>query len=199
MDVTPEVIRHQMDDTKRQLSEKLLTLESQISESVHSTVTAVHATVDSVQETLHTVTGAVQNAAQSVNNAFDFRREINKHPLLVVGGAVALGYLAVEFMAGSEKKSDPTPEAAHSPPAFADHAGDRKRRSEFESAAIAAAYELGRESSSRHHLQDLATNSLVGVVQDIASRALPQLLDYFTGQRTSAPVSASDGTPKQSL
>jgi len=197
MAITPEVIRHQMEDTKMQLSEKLLSLESRVSESVHSTVAVVHATVESVQETLHTVTGAVQNAAQAVNDAFDFRREIDRHPLLVVGGAVVLGYLAVEFMAGAEKKSDQTPEAAHSPPPFGDQVGDRKRRSEFESAAIAAAYELGRESSSRHHLQDLATNSLVGVVQDIASRALPQLLDYFAGQRTSAPVSPSDGTPKQ--
>ena len=164
MAITPEVIRHQMEDTKMQLSEKLLSLESRVSESVHSTVAVVHATVESVQETLHTVTGAVQNAAQSVNNAFDFRREIDRHPLLVVGGAVVLGYLAVEFMAGSETKSDQTPEPALSPPHFADPAGDRKRRSEFESAAIAAAYELGRESSSRHQLQDSVTHSLVGVV-----------------------------------
>jgi len=180
-----------------QLSEKLLALESQVSETVHSTVTAVNATVMAVQETVETVTGAVQDAVRSVNNAFDFQRAINRHPFLVVGGAVALGYLAVEFMEGSEKKSDQPPEAAHTPSPLADNVGGRNGRSAAESAAIAAAYEAGRKSSSWHQLQDLATRSLIGVAQEMASRALPQLLDYFTSNRTSAPVSRSDDTGEQ--
>ena len=197
MDDTSEVIRQQMEETKMQLSEKLLALESQVSETVDSTVTAVNATVTAVQETVETVTGAVQDAVQSVNNAFDFQREINRHPFLVVGGAVALGYLAVEFMAESEKKSDQTPEAAHTPSLLADNMADRIGKSAVESAAIAAAYEAGRKSSSWHQLQDLAARSLTGVAQDMASRALPQLLDYFTGSRTSAPVSRTDDTGEQ--
>ena len=172
-------------------------MESQVSETVQSTGTVVNATVEAVQETVETVTGAVQDAVKSVNNAFDFRRQINRHPLLVVGGAVVLGYLAVEFMAGSDKKSGQPPEAAHSPSPFPNNVGDRNVRSAVESAAIAAAYESGRESSSRHQLQDLATRSLIGVVQDIASRALPQLMDYFTGNRASAPVGRSDDTGEQ--
>jgi hypothetical protein len=177
-----------------QLLEKLVSLESQVSATVQSTVTAVNATVGAVQETVETVTGAAGNAVQSVNNAFDFRRQINRHPFLVVGGAVAVGYLAVELIAGSKRKSEQTSEAARSPSPLANHGGDGNGKSAVESAAIAAAYEAGRKSSSWHHLQDLATRSLIGVVQEIASRALPQLLDSFTGNRTSAPVSRSDNT-----
>jgi len=140
---TSEVIRQQMKDTKIQLSEKLIALESQFSETVHSTATLVHATVEAVQETVEAVTGAVGDSVQSVKNALEFRRQINRHPLLVVGGAAVLGYLAVEFMAGSKKKSDQMPEAAHPPSPFASNTGDRNHKVSVESAAFAAAEEVG--------------------------------------------------------
>ena len=44
------------------------------------------------------MTGAVQDAVQSVSNAFDFQRQVGRHPWLVFGGSVVLGYLAVEFL-----------------------------------------------------------------------------------------------------
>ena len=201
MNDTPEVIRQQMEETKSQLSEKLVSLESQVTDTVQSTGTAVNATVEAVQVTVETVTGAVQDAVQSVNNAFDFRRQINRHPLLAVGGAVVLGYLAVEFMAGSEKKSEPPPETALPPSPFANNAGDGNGKSAVASAAtastIAAAYESGRESSSRHQLQDLAIRALIGVVQDVATRAVPQVVDYLTGTHANAPINPLDGTGEQ--
>ena len=49
-----------------------------------------------------------------------------------------------------------------------------------QSAAIAAAYEAGRESSHRHELQSAAVGALIAVVQDVASRAVPPLMDYLT-------------------
>ena len=191
---TSEVIRQQMKDTRVQLSEKLIALESQFSETVHSTATLVHATVEAVQETVEAVTGAVGDSLQSVKNAREFRRQINRHPLLVVGGAAVLGYLAVEFMAGSKKKSDQTSEAAHPPSPFAKNAGDRNHKVSVESAAFAAAYQAGRESSSRYQLQEFATRSLIGVVQDITSHVFPKLIDSFANTRSNAPVSRSDDT-----
>ena len=181
MNHTPEVIRQQMEETKSHLSEKLVSLETQVAETVQSTGTAVNATVEAVQVTVETVTGAVQDAVQSVSNAFDIRRQIEKHPLLAVGGAVVLGYLAVEFLTGATKKSG----QSASPFPLANKMCDGNEKSVVESAetsaTIAAAYESGRESSSRHQLHDLAIRALIGVVRDVASRAVPPVVDYLTG------------------
>ena len=207
MDDTPEVIRQQMEETKTQLTEKLESLELQVSETVQSTGTAVNATVEAVQVTVETVTGAVQDAVQSVSNAFDLRRQIERHPLLVLGGAAVLGYLAVDLLTGSAKKSEQPREAAPSPPPSANNAGQANGEPAVESAAtaaaIAAAYESGRDSSSRHQLQDLAIRALIGVVQDVASRAVPQVVDYLTGNlagdRLHRPEETGDvqGSPRR--
>ena len=98
MNDTPEVIRQQMEETKSQLSVKLESLEHQVSETVQSTGTAVAATAEAVQETVEAVTGAVQDAVHSVSNAFDFPRQVERHPWIAVGGSFALGYLASELL-----------------------------------------------------------------------------------------------------
>ena len=187
MNDTPEVIRQQMEETKSQLSEKLVSLETQVTDTVQSTGTAVNATVEAVQVTVETVTGAVQDAVQSVSNAFDIQRQIEKHPLMAIGGAVVLGYLAVDFLTGATKKSEqPSPTASNS--------GDGTKETAATSATIAAAYESGRESSSRHQLQDLMIRALIGVVQDVATRAVPQVVDYLTGHLAGKQTRRSEGT-----
>ena len=118
MNDTAEMIRGQMDETRSQLSDKLDSLEHQVSETVRSTGSAVNATVEAVQETVETVTGAIQDAVHSVSNALDVRRQIGRHPWLALGGSVALGFLAAEFLARSKKSGQPTktaPRAAHPP------------------------------------------------------------------------------------
>jgi ElaB/YqjD/DUF883 family membrane-anchored ribosome-binding protein len=185
MSDTTEDIRQQMEETKSHLSEKLESLESQVTNTVQSTGTAVNATVEAVQVTVETVTGAVQDAVQSVSNAFDVRRQIQRHPWLVLGGAAVLGYLAVEFFTNRAKKSSPMPRTTSPPISSADGTSDRNGNREVDSvatsAAIAAAYESGRESSSRHQLQDMAIRALIGVVQDIATHAVPYVADYLAG------------------
>ena len=64
-------------------------------------------------------------------------------------------------------------------------------------AAITAAYESGLKSSSWHQLRSMAIAALFGIAQEVASRAVPPLLNYLTGKRGSAPsdlptVSESD-------
>lgn len=197
MNTTPEAIRRQMEETKSQLSDKLDSLESQVTHTVQSTGTAVNATVEAVQVTVEAVTGAVQGAVQSMSNAFDVRRQIDHHPWLVLGGAVALGYLAVEFLASPATKSSslqanvPVP----CPPA---NTGQFNRETMVESpatlAAIAAAYKSGRETSARAELQDSAIRALIGIVQDVATRAVPQMVDYFTGKLVADRVQSTQET-----
>ncbi len=191
MDDTPEVIRQQMEETKSQISEKLVSLENQVSDTVQSTGSAVNATVEAVQETVETVTGAVQDAVQSVSNAFDLQRQVERNPWLILGGAAVVGYLAVDFMRGTAKKSPQPSELVLPPPPLANNASDGNGRQAAESAAataaaLAAAYESGRNSSSWHQLKGLAIGALIDVVQNIATLAVPPLVEHLTGQQPGA-------------
>jgi len=192
MSDTAEMIREQMDETKSQLSDKLESLEQQVSETVQSTGTAVSATVEAVQETVEAVTGAVQDAVQSVSNAFDFHRQIDRHPWLVLGGSVVLGYLAVEFLTRSAKKAGQPTGTAPLPCPSADNAGHENGEPAVQAAAtgaaIAAAYESGLKSSSWHQLRSMAIGALIGIAQDVASRAVPSVMNYLAGNRASAPI-----------
>lgn len=193
---TPETIRQQMEETKSQLSEKLESLELQVTETVCSTGTAVNATVGAVQETVETVTGAVQDAVQSVSNAFDLQRQIHRHPLLVLGGSVVLGYLAGEFLARSAKRRQQVTETeVPQIPATKnfDHGPARPAiEPAATAAAITAAYESGLQSSAWHQLKGVMFGTLVGMMRDVASRAVPQIVDYLTNDRGTARASGSD-------
>ncbi len=80
MNDTPEVIRQQMEDTKLHLTEKLESLECQVSDGV-----------------------------QSVTDVFDLPLQIERHPWLAVGGSLVLGYLASEILHAPPIKSNYEP------------------------------------------------------------------------------------------
>ena len=71
-----EVTRIQMDQTRSDLSEKLNALENQVSNTMTS----------------------VRDAADTVNTSLDFRRPIQEHPLLALGGSVVAGFLAERML-----------------------------------------------------------------------------------------------------
>jgi hypothetical protein len=185
-----------MDETRSQLSDKLESLEHQVSDTVKSTGTAVNATVSAVQNTVETVTGAVRDAALSVSNAFDVRRQVDRHPWLVLGGSVALGYLAFRFLAGSVKKSHQPSETSSLPHPSADIAAERNGQPAVESAATAApaaaASESGLKSSSWHQLRSLASGALIGIAHEVVAHAVPEVMDYVTGNRSSTPINGSN-------
>jgi ElaB/YqjD/DUF883 family membrane-anchored ribosome-binding protein len=202
MSDTAVMIREQMDETKSQLSDKLESLEQQVSETVQHTGTAVNATVEAVQETIETVTGAVQDAVQSVSNALDVRRQVDRHPWLAVGGSVVLGCLAVEFFSRSAKRSKQPPETVSPTCPDVENAGHANGAPAVQSgataAAITAAYESGLKRSSWDQLRNVAIGALIGIVQDVAARAVPQVMSYLSGNRASAQ---NDGLtePKNSV
>lgn len=198
MSDSPDVIRQQMEETKTHLSEKLESLEHQVSETVQSTGTAVNATVEAVQETVETVTGAVQDAVQSVSNAFDIRRQIEKHPLLVLGGVAVLGYLAGELLMGPGKKPVTAPSTTPPPSPSMDNTVGGNPQQSVESAAvaaaIAAAFKSGLDSSFSYQLKGQAIAGLIGIMNEVATRAVPLVMDYLTGNRPSAEVPPTAGT-----
>jgi ElaB/YqjD/DUF883 family membrane-anchored ribosome-binding protein len=93
----PEAIRQQMSETRAALSEKLETLEHQVVDTVHGATTAVNDTVTNVKEavdcTVQTVKDSFRESVQCVKDALDIPEQVQRHPWLMLGGAVACGYL----------------------------------------------------------------------------------------------------------
>lgn len=179
MSVASDTVRQQIKATQSQLSAKLQSLENQVSNTVNSTGNAVNATV-----------GAVQNAVESVSNTFDIRRHFDNHPWLVLGGAVALGYLAVELLTGSSKNPESASETNHSPCQLEDckshsneslGSGDSAIETMSQDAPAAFAYESGCKGSNWRQLRSIATSALIGIVQDLAKRAVPHAMNYLAG------------------
>jgi len=184
MDATLEVIRHNMDETHAQLSDKLVSLEQQVSETVQSAGTAVNATVEAVQGTVESVTGAVQDAVQSVSNAFDLQRHAQRHPWLVLGGSFALGCLAVEYLSGTVQKTQRPPETGTAPSPAGGDAGFSNGQPPMDSAAnaagMAAAHESGLKSLSWHQLQTAAIGTVLAIVQEAVVLSLPLAIGYLS-------------------
>jgi len=108
-----EVIRHQMEEKRASLADKLEALESQVLETVHGAtaevshiVEEVKSTVDTVtdgvQETVETVketlTEGVQETVATVKETLNVNDHIRRNPWLAMGGAVAAGIAAGYFL-----------------------------------------------------------------------------------------------------
>jgi ElaB/YqjD/DUF883 family membrane-anchored ribosome-binding protein len=118
----PEVIRHQMEETRASLSEKLETLEHEVVETVHQAAATVTDTVASVKEAVHesvaTVKDSVSETVETVKETFDLNRQFDHHPWTMFGGSVFLGFLGGCLLpkAGSRMAVAP----AYHPGAFSD-------------------------------------------------------------------------------
>ncbi len=87
MDNALEVTRADMDDTRAALSEKLGTLEQRMVDTVHGAADAVVQTVDNVKDAVH-------DTVANVKDTFDLRHLVERHPWAMVGGAIAVGFVA---------------------------------------------------------------------------------------------------------
>jgi ElaB/YqjD/DUF883 family membrane-anchored ribosome-binding protein len=103
-----QVILEQMHETRTALAEKLEALENQVVDTVQSAASAVAETVenvkDGVHETVATVTNSVQTTVAAVKESFDLRLQVERHPWAIMGGALALGYIAGRLLAGAGSK-----------------------------------------------------------------------------------------------
>jgi len=97
MENETEVIKHQMEETRTALTEKLEAVEELVASTVKETTQAVSDTVETVtgtvENTVNTVAESVENVTESVKSAFDFSGYVDEHPWLVLGGGLAVGYL----------------------------------------------------------------------------------------------------------
>jgi gas vesicle protein len=209
------LIMEHMDETRKDLADKLEQLEKKVTgtvESVTDLVEKVPETVDTVketiQETVSTVSGTVHNTVEavkdtvadtveSVKSFFDIPRQVDRHPWLMMGGSVLLGYLGGRLLlprrsAEEEHRLAPsTPEFAFTPSFEPSYPSSPPAARTYESAR---APEESRETEAEpprenwvsrlsqrfggeiNKVKELAVGTLLGVARDMITRWAPENL-----------------------
>jgi len=104
-----EVIRDEMEQTRANLADKLGALENQVRETVSGATEAVSSTVEGVKEVVETVSDTVE----SVTETFNVSRQVEQHPWMAFGAAVAAGFVASQLFGHSSR---PAPAPVPAPP-----------------------------------------------------------------------------------
>jgi len=189
-----EVIRHQMEEKRASLADKLDLLENQVLETVHEategvsqivdTVTStVGSVTDNVQETVQSVkdslTEGVQETVESVKQTFDVRDRIRRNPWMSLGGAFAVGLAGGYFLSPSST-GDRKGQASYQPrfgPEFAPAAAERSAAPPAEPARKEAPSPLEEAAhTALTGLKGLAIGALMGVLREVATNTLPAAL-----------------------
>jgi ElaB/YqjD/DUF883 family membrane-anchored ribosome-binding protein len=105
-----EVIRDEMEQTRANLADKLGALESQVRETVSGATDAVSSTVEGVKGVVETVSETVESVAET----FNLSKQVEQHPWMAFGAAVAVGFVAAQVF---ERWGQPSPPPAPPPPA----------------------------------------------------------------------------------
>jgi ElaB/YqjD/DUF883 family membrane-anchored ribosome-binding protein len=109
-----DVIRHQIDETRESLTNKLESLEVQVKDAVGSvtdTIETVKSTVENtvqsvksgVEDTVENVKASFNDTVDSVKETFDISRQVDRHPWASLGCSLVAGMAAGYLFAGERK------------------------------------------------------------------------------------------------
>jgi ElaB/YqjD/DUF883 family membrane-anchored ribosome-binding protein len=181
MDPQPDVIRHQIEETRSHLTEKLETLEAEVKETVQSARQTVESAKESVQETISSVKQKVETAKETVKRTFDIPYQVDRHPWAMLGLSAASGVVLGALLGGrpntgrrvarrmSEASVEPTLRTEGGPAVESRLTHDGSGAPGFMDKLTG---QLGDEFEK---VKDLAISTLVGVVSDVAKRSIPAL------------------------
>jgi len=177
MENETELIRDQMTETRTALTDKIDKLQEQVLGTVEGTTRTVTQTVEAVQEavqdTVGTVKDSVQETVDTVKNAFDLSEQMNKHPWLMLGGAVAVGYLGGRMLLGHDYTALPPPSDGSAP---------RRPPSRTEAATAAVSSAATTTAGWLEELaapllkqaEQMALGVLAGVADDLVHSSAPE-------------------------
>lgn len=177
MENETELIRHQMLETRTALSDKLEALQEQVLATVEGTTQSVTETVQTVQEavqdTVSTVSESVQDTVDSVKRTFDIPEQVQKHPWLALGGAVAVGFVGGRLLEGVLDGGPRAPASngyASPAPVATSYSGNGHAPPRAPSLMETLAGPLVKQ------IQDLALGVLAGVAKDMVLNHSPENL-----------------------
>jgi len=182
-----EVIRHQMEEKRASLADKLDLLENQVLETVHEATAGVNqivenvtstvgAVTDNVQDTMtsvkETLAEGVQDTVDAVKDTFNVSEHVRKHPWAALGCSFAVGLAGGYLLRrpssnGSRSQPRPEPHSQPQPTSFAASTPAREEPSPLEEAAKTALTSL----------KGLAIGALMGVIREVATKSLPASLE----------------------
>jgi ElaB/YqjD/DUF883 family membrane-anchored ribosome-binding protein len=91
-----EVMRHEVDETRSHLMEKVELIEHMVVDMVEGATGSVADTIGSMKESVAHTVDAVQEAVQetvtSVKHALDVRYQVRQHPWFMLGTALLVGF-----------------------------------------------------------------------------------------------------------
>jgi ElaB/YqjD/DUF883 family membrane-anchored ribosome-binding protein len=187
MDDEAEVIREEMLETRTAMTQKFEAIEDKLASAVTETTESVTQTVEAVKDvvqtiegavqgTMKTMTGAAEEAVESVKEAFDVRRQVERHPWLMFGGAVATGFAGTLLL----ERALPAASAA-SCAGVTWQPSDRLAAPGPEpSTEPGVLHEVGeRLAPVFHRVKGLAIGAAVSM---LAQMVLPQVPEAFRGQ-----------------
>jgi len=216
MEDEPEVIRQRMEETRTALSEKLEALESKMTGAVSGTTDAVTETVEtvkeSVQESAQAVAGAVQDTVHAIKETFDLGLQFERHPFLMMGGAVLAGFVGGRLLSPSrgsgaeledirlrssgepmhgERPSTAAPSftaASSAAPQQEEPSVLREALGSLRGVAVGALMGLLRDMAVQHlpaNLKDTVTETVNNLTGQLGGRTMPAFdLDHFLSQWT---------------
>lgn len=203
----PEVIRRHMEDTRTDLSDKLEILEEDFAGKVHDVTDSVTETVQNVKETvddtISTVHDAVHETLGALKSTFDVAHQVDQHPWLMLGGAVAAGYIGGCVLANLEGPGtagagssflgshDPTYQAGAS--AFSGSGHEKS----------ATGHWLGEMAEKFQpeiaQLKGLAIGAALSILRDLVTRSLPAEARQQVTETVDGFTTKLGGKPMQGL
>lgn len=219
MDREAKIIHHEMERTRESLTDKLETLENKVTGTVQDATSvvqdataAVSDTVetvqDAVQETVATVKETVQEAVGSVKEAFDIIRQVERHPWLMMGGAVAAGFFGERLLtfavpaSRADRMASLMSQASSSHHGNGRHDGNGKQEQPGASAETAEPEQHGGLGQLLHselgQLKKLAIGATIGLARNMATQSLTKefseplahIMDSITSKLGGEPLPA---------
>jgi len=210
-DLDPEEakLRQEMEDTRSSMTDKLERLENKVAATVEGAANAVTETVESVkgavEGTVETVKDSVQGTVAAVKDTLNVPLQVDRHPWLMMGGSVALGFAVGRFLGGA---APPTQAATSGPGRKTQkaHGNGWSGSKQTESARPAAAQSEGPSLLSKltqqfgpemDKIKGLAIGAMFGLVRDMVNKATPpqvgsqiaQVIDDITSKLGGKPIS----------
>jgi ElaB/YqjD/DUF883 family membrane-anchored ribosome-binding protein len=204
------LIRHQMDETRSALTDKLERLEQKVTDTVQGAVQSVGDTVEnvkhvvddtvqSVRTSVQSVKSSVQDTVHAVGEAFSITHHVERHPWAMVAGATALGFVGGYILmnksgdARAEEKfrhlaasqgrvpqPEYVPEQHFAPQAPANRSATSSTMSSMRSGQSTNAFAEWLRPAASQ-VQSLAVGAALSLVRDMLIQAVPKPM---TGQVT---------------
>jgi len=206
------MIREEMRQTRTALTEKLEALECQVLGTVQGATSAVQETVttvkDAVQDTvarvkgtiddtLCTVKGTVDETVGSVKENLDVELQVRRHPLAVLAGAVAAGYvsgMAMQQLTQRAPAPHYLPSSAVTPPAptWNDRRDEAPMPARSQGLAETVLSSLEPEIAK---VKALAIGAVFNLVKGMARQYVPQTMQPQVGELVDSVTTKLGGKP----